>query len=185
MDLHNLIFNPKKTYTLDTFETIIWIPRSPASSQKIPCLYLASEYKINKILIFFHGRGDDLAIALPFLKQIQRHLNVNILSVEYPGYGLYPGKANPIQIQEDSEIVFEFLRTIGYQSEDIIIMGMSMGSGPASHLASVKKAGALILISPYTSIVHTACFKMGSWVKLLLKDMFRNIDVLKKLEISV
>jgi len=40
----------------------------------------------------------------------------------------------------------------GFQKENIIIVGRSLGSGIAVELATRVNAGALILLSPFTSV---------------------------------
>ena len=43
-----------------------------------------------------------------YIKVIYK-LKVHILAVEYPGYGIYEGKANEENILKDSEIVYDYL----------------------------------------------------------------------------
>ena len=43
----------------------------------------------NKVMIYFHGNAEDLAIGVDFVHQLNQYINVNVLAVEYPGYGLY------------------------------------------------------------------------------------------------
>lgn len=55
---------------------------------------------------------------------------MNILAVEYPGYGVYPGEAKADRICEDSEIVYDFLtKEVGFSENKIIIFGRSIGTG--------------------------------------------------------
>jgi|LauGreDrversion4_2_1035121.scaffolds.fasta_scaffold73939_1 hypothetical protein len=57
-----------------------------------------------------------------------------------------------------------------------------MGSGPASHLSSIKNAYSLLLMSPYTSIkdVSKSLFgKMSFLVTPFVIERFRNIDSIK------
>jgi len=41
---------------------------------------------------------------------------------------------------------------IGIKPKNIIIMGRSIGTGPATYLASKREVGLLVLISPFSSI---------------------------------
>ena len=45
---------------------------------------------------------------------------------------------------------------MGFNSSDIIVFGRSLGSGPATHLASTRTPSFLILMSPFTSIRNIA-----------------------------
>lgn len=62
-------------------------------------------------------------------------------------------------------------------------MGKSLGSGPACHLASHRNPCSLILITPYTSIRDCAVDLIGSFCKYLVNDKFRNIDLIKRVNI--
>lgn len=112
-------------------------------------------------------------------------MKMNVLAVEYPGYGLYK-TSNPceIKMREDAEIVYDYLtKHIGVKEEDIILFGRSMGTGPASYLASKKKAFSLLLMSAYTSIKDVSKSLLGKLSFLLtpiVYERFRNIDSIKQ-----
>jgi esterase/lipase len=82
------------------------------------------------------------------------YLKMNVLAVEYPGYGIYKGpKTTSKQIIEDSESVFKFLTNeLEINQKDIVICGRSIGSGPACYLSEKFNPGCLVLISANTSI---------------------------------
>jgi abhydrolase domain-containing protein 17 len=103
------------------------------------------------------------------------------LSVEYPGYGLYLGVPSEEEILKDSELVYDYLtEVLGVKEENIILMGKSLGSGPATHLASHRRPSSLILITPYTSIMECAVDLLGRFCRYLVNDRFRNIDQINK-----
>ena len=56
-----------------------------------------------------------------------------------------------------------------------------MGSGPACKLASKYLIKALILFSPFTSIKEAA-YSLVGFVSVLLKDRFRNIDIISQVK---
>jgi hypothetical protein len=58
--------------------------------------------------------------------------------------------------------------------KDIILLGRSIGSGPATWLASVKNPGALILMSGFTSIKAVAKHLAGSFAGAFVKERFKN-----------
>lgn len=72
------------------------------------------------------------------LDHIRDSLKINILAVEYPGYGIYkPGFASETQIFSDAQLIYNFaLKETRLQPNDIILLGRSLGSGPATYLAS-------------------------------------------------
>ena len=42
-----------------------------------------------KLLLYFHGNGEDLGMCYFTMSCFKRRLNVRILAMEYPGYGLF------------------------------------------------------------------------------------------------
>ena len=81
-------------------------------------------------------------------------MKINVLIVEYPGYGIYKSdKCTEKMILKDSQILYNFLSNImNCEESNIIIMGRCIGSGPATSLAANYNPKALILISPFTSL---------------------------------
>ena len=97
--------------------------------------------------------------------------------MEYPGYGLFQGEpANCDTITQNSQLIFKFLTSeIGYDPSDLILMGRSMGSGPATLLASLnEKIAGLILLSPFTSLKDAVKTYIGKIPSLLVRDRFIN-----------
>lgn len=100
-----------------------------------------------------------------------------MVAVEYPGYGLYKGAPSETQIQADSEAVFDyFTNKLNIHPKDIIIFGRSIGSGPATWLASRKNIGALVLMSAFTSIRAVVRDLAGKWAQYLIKERFNNLE---------
>ena len=114
---------------------------------------------------------------------------MHVLAIEYPGYGLY--KTCPTseqQMGEDSEILYDYLtKVMEIPESSIILFGRSIGSGPATLLASKRKPGALLLMSPFTSIKDVAKNILGymSFLSNVVYERFRNIDNIKKVKCPV
>jgi acetyl esterase/lipase len=92
-------------------------------------------------------------------------LKVHVLAVEYPGYGVYDGSPNADQIIDDAIDVYDFLtqknEKWAIDESDIILFGRSIGSGPATHVASVRSPCSLLLMSPFMSIRDIAKEQAG------------------------
>lgn len=95
--------------------------------------------------------------------------------VEYPGYGIYKEKKTTENgLYSDAIKVYQFLiNTLDFKPDQIIVLGRSLGSGPAIFLASRRHIGALILISPFYSLQAVAK-NLGGYFAFLLPDIFRN-----------
>ena len=105
-------------------------------------------------------------------------LDLNVLAVEYPSYGVYedPDGASEEKILRDAELVYNFVLDVSKTPEqDILVMGRSLGSGPATHLAAKYNPGYLLLMSPYTSIKSVASNKVG-FLAFLVAQKFDNLS---------
>ena len=154
----------------------------------IPCLFYSPEKKSDLILLYFHSNYEDIGNSSSLMKLMCKYLNINILAVEYPNYGIYSSKnsANAETILSDAETVFKFINEVQNINENnIILMGRCIGSGPATYLASTHSIFALILLSPLKSIkeaVRTMFPKLniGEVIQNLVKERFNNMENISK-----
>ena len=180
MKLNNFLFRaPVPSYTSSRFgEELIWVPCDSETS--IPCLFLYSHQPTAKTFLYFHANAEDLGKIYDFLDIIRCVLEVNILAPEYPGYGIYKGNSSCSGIISDSTVIYNFmLQTLKIHHQNIYILGRSIGTGPATSIAS-RGAGALILISPYTSIRNAVKHMVGKFFQYVIKEQLPNIDYIKK-----
>lgn len=74
----------------------------------------------------------------------------NFMSVDYPGYGLSTGQPSDKTMYEAGEQIYDYARMQDYVDEDkIVIVGYSIGTGIATHVAAYGKTNGLILVAPY------------------------------------
>ena len=45
-------------------------------------------------MLYFHGNAEDLACAEHQMRSIASYLQINVLGMEYPGYGEYEGNGS-------------------------------------------------------------------------------------------
>ena len=58
-------------------------------SHFIPCLYMPYNMGSSKMLIYFHANAEDIVLSHELLDYLRALLRVNVIAVEYAGYGLY------------------------------------------------------------------------------------------------
>lgn len=80
----------------------------------------------------------------------------NVLDIDYRGFGLTPGRPSEEGMYEDAEAAYQSLLQRGVQPDHIILLGHSLGSGPAVQLATRHPAAALVLFGAFTSIPDAA-----------------------------
>ena len=155
-------------------QKILFIPKTSLNGELdyIPCFFsniIQRGFHPN-FLILFHGNAEDIFLVANLANNIEAYMEMNVVVVEYPGYSIYKTSVNNEgNIEEiilnDSLIVYDKIKEIfGINDENIFIFGRSIGSAPASYLASKRNPGGLFLISAFTSIkdvVNNHSFNLG------------------------
>lgn len=139
----------------------------------------------SKGLIFYlHGNAGALD-SWGGIAQTYTDLNYDVFILDYRGYGKSESKINgQTQLFEDVQTVYDELKK-QYNEDQIIVLGYSIGTGPASKLASTNQPKLLILQAPYYSfkdLVKT----IYPWAPgFLLKYQFQNNVYLKACKMPV
>lgn len=133
------------------------------------------------MLAYFHGNGEDASYSEQVISQLAFKMQAHSAIMEYPSYGVYKGPSpNEDLICSDALLMFTFLtETLGFKPENVIVVGRSMGSGPATFLASERKIKSLILISPFKSIKTVAKDHFPFW-SFLVRERFDNLERIKR-----
>lgn len=178
---------PKSTYDDDTFDPqeLIWLPPSldPENSdpsRNVPCLFLTSN-SARFLMIYLHSNAEDLGGCYYFCNMLRLQFQVNVLAVEYPGYGLCPGQADEESVIANALLCYRFATSVlGFLPEDIIVIGRSIGSGPALCIASQHPVNGLILICPFLSVKEAVRSHLGRLADLI-EERFPNKDRIKQI----
>jgi abhydrolase domain-containing protein 17 len=119
-------------------------------------------------LLVSHGNAEDVGDLAPLLEDLHA-AGFSVLAWDYRGYGLSTGKPRERTTYRDAEAVFAHLTgELGVPAERVIVLGRSLGGGPAAHLASRHRVAGLVLESTFTSV-----FAVFPGVPLLPFDKFR------------
>lgn len=104
-----------------------------------------------KTLLFFHGNGGNISHRRESLTILHR-LGVNVLIIDYRGYGLSEGSPTEQGLYLDASAAWDYLTgQRGVRPGQIILFGRSLGGAVAAELASRVKPAALILESTFSS----------------------------------
>ncbi|PQJ35007.1 alpha/beta hydrolase [Salinibacter sp. 10B] len=123
-----------------------WIPAADTSRETSP-----GEFA-KQTLLFFHGNAGNISGRLESVQQFHR-LGLNVLIVDYRGYGQSTGSPSEEGIYRDAEACWEYLTEAqNLVPQEIIVFGRSMGGGPATWLAARLSPGAVILESVFTNV---------------------------------
>jgi fermentation-respiration switch protein FrsA (DUF1100 family) len=128
------------------------------------------------VLLFLHGNGGAIADrADRFAFYQSRGFGVAFLS--WRGYGGSTGSPSETGLVIDAKAAYDHLRGLGHPPGRIVLVGESLGTGPAVQLAAANPVGAVVLEAPYSAAVDLARAAYP-WlpVGLLMKDQFRSRD---------
>lgn len=123
------------------------------------------------LVLYNHGNGEDLQGIQPRLEALQT-MGFSVLAWDYPGYGTSTGRPTTRNILKTAETIWQQIPdSFGFPHERVILYGRSVGSGPATWLASRHKPAGLILEGAFTSI-----FRVGLGINILPWDLFDNLS---------
>lgn len=101
--------------------------------------------------VAFHGNAANIANRADTYAFL-RGLPVNVLAVEYRGYGKSGGSPSESGIYLDAQAAHDYLTgQRGIAPEQIVAYGQSLGTAVAADLAVHRKVGAVILEAPFPS----------------------------------
>ncbi len=129
------------------------------------------------VWLVLHGNAGQASNRGYIVDLLPRNASVYIL--EYPGYGLRPGKPSKKSINRAAEEAADWLRA-NHPALPLNVFGESLGSGPASHLCSrPAPPDRLVLAVPYDNLLSVAK-KHLRWlpVGLLMRDKWDNVAAL-------
>ena len=105
----------------------------------------------SRALVYFGGNAEDVAGNLSaFTAAFPAH---SLYLVNYRGYGGSTGSPSEAGLLADAAAIFDRLRP---RHPHISVIGRSLGSGVAVHLASIRDVHRLVLVTPYDSLVNVA-----------------------------
>ncbi|KAG6452177.1 hypothetical protein O3G_MSEX007499 [Manduca sexta] len=112
-------------------------------------------------MIFFHGNAGNMGQRLTNVSGFYHKLNINILMVEYRGYGLSEGTPSEKGLYNDAQSALDYLlQRNDIDPTKIIVFGRSLGGAIAIDLASRieyrNKIWALVVENTFTSIPEMA-----------------------------
>jgi abhydrolase domain-containing protein 17 len=123
--------------------------------------------------------------TLPELQRVADTLRVPVVSFEYTGYGDSSPSVTPTEAQTYADIRAA-ASVLPVPLTQTVVVGQSLGSGPACYLASQARVQGLVLVSPYTSMRDVAQRYVGAFLTTIaVPDVYRNIDVLPRVTAPV
>mmetsp|Transcript_4226 Transcript_4226/g.14899 ORF Transcript_4226/g.14899 Transcript_4226/m.14899 type:complete len:284 (+) Transcript_4226:117-968(+) len=151
----------------------------------------AAEGGLGRVLLCCHSNTEDIGTGHDWYEEMAARLEMTIVTFDFAGYGcLNEWKASEQKCYEDIETVLQYLvetRNVGYL--DIFLLGKSLGSGLAIHLAHAcrsrgQQLGGLVIQSGFTSAYGVISQRLAAYDSSN-EDIFENYKKLPGVEIPV
>ena len=106
----------------------------------------------DKVVIYFHGSDGNLTHEKSTIRYLYS-LPVSVLAVEYPGYQRDRVAASEARCYQAAQAAWSYIvESKGYQPENVILYGQSLGGAVSVYLASERSCGGLVVQSSFTSV---------------------------------
>jgi fermentation-respiration switch protein FrsA (DUF1100 family) len=137
-------------------------------------------------VLVLNGNAGNRAYRAPLAAEL-RGLGVHVLLTDYRGFGGNPGTPSEEGLADDAEAARAYLLTRPeVDPQRIVYFGESLGTAVAVRLAVARPPAALILRSPFTSLVdvgrhHYRVLPVG----LLLRHRFETLHRIRNVRVPV
>jgi hypothetical protein len=134
-------------------------------------------------IVFFHGNACDLGHTRKFVEALAGFCKVNVISVEYPGYGVL-NNTRPCTssfLAACTNIVQHIVERMDVLPSRLILYGQSLGGAAALHVAAYlqkyhkMRVGGVITQSAFASVQQMAAAissnVLGSWLGPLCSSL--------------
>ena len=128
------------------------------------------------LIIYYGGNAEEVSNNLFDLEKYEKE---SLLFMNYRGYGKSTGSPSQASLFSDALFIFDhFSDTYSIPSTNIILMGRSLGSAVATYVAKQRHVRAVILITPFDSLVNIAKEHYPFFpVKFLLRHPFDSVQI--------
>jgi fermentation-respiration switch protein FrsA (DUF1100 family) len=155
---NQLIYRPSSSvrdYDLDSRFFCEDVGFSATDGCKISGRYISFSAPAKGVILFCHGNAGNLGDREDSVS-VFLSLGFHVLIFDYRGYGNSKGFPSPEGTAADVAGAFQWLKKKGYEAEDILLWGRSLGGAVAVQLARVHAPGALVLESTFSSLKDIA-----------------------------
>lgn len=130
-----------------------------------------------RAVLYCHGNGEDVARNADTLAELRRELNANVFIFDYRGYGHSEGRPDEAGCIADGLAAHRWLADrLGLETNDVIVMGRSLGGAIAVAVAAKQGARALVLDSTFSRMTDAAAYHYP-WlpIRLLMRNRYDSL----------
>lgn len=163
----SMLFHP--THHADSKGLVTWKDERGA-----PIGFVRNAPAPKAVWLLLHGNAGQAADRVYALPRFAPGDTVYLM--EYPGFGLRPGKPSRTSFDAAAEEAYRLMRK-AHPNLPVCVAGESIGTGPASHLGSLAQPpDKIVLLTPFARLAEVARGHVpGLLVALALKSNWDNV----------
>lgn len=160
-----IIFNTKASIGVEPGVPFTQLWLNDAENRKIDTVWIQNSQS-SKVVLYLHGNRGRLP---PFFAPLAQKFN--ILAPAYPGYHQSEGKPSTKNIYSTALLAYDYLLQQGYQDDQIIVFGHSMGGSPAVYTGTQRPAaGKIVIVNTFNSM-YDMCVPQYSIGCIFIKNV--------------
>jgi fermentation-respiration switch protein FrsA (DUF1100 family) len=135
-----------------------------------------------RLIVYSHGNREHVADQASLVIRLQTHLQATVFLYDYRGYGRSRGNPYERGCVADGMAAQRWLaEKEGVGTEDIIMMGRSLGGGVSVAAAAEQGARALVLEATFSRMTDAAAHQFP-WlpVRLVMRNRYNSMRRIKK-----
>ncbi len=105
-----------------------------------------------RVFIISHGNAGNIGDRVDYTEFVLSEFRENVLAYDYRGYGQSDGKPSEEGTYSDLRGAIRYVQTRGFQSNQIFLIGQSLGCAVTIGVAYQEPVAGIILEAPFTSI---------------------------------
>lgn len=105
-----------------------------------------------RVLVWYHGNAGNISHRLDNAKRLIDRLGLDILLVDYRGYGLSEGRPEEAGLYRDGLAMYDEAARRGFPPDRIVLFGRSLGAAVAVEVGLHRRSAAVILETPFRSV---------------------------------
>jgi uncharacterized protein len=137
-----------------------------------------------RAILYCHGNGEDVAAVGELATELGARLHAAVFVFDYRGYGYSQGQPDEPGCIADGNAAQHWLADrLKIRSNDVILMGRSLGSAVAVALAAENGARVLILQNAFSRMTDVAALHYP-WlpIRLVMTNRYDNLAAIRKFD---
>lgn len=147
------IYYPMK-YPIDEWSGVandVWI--DTADGVRLHGWYSASSP--HRVALLLHGNAGNVTHRLDKMRRLNE-AGLGVLLIDWRGYGRSEGWPTEGGLRKDARAAYDYLRKGGFEANQILLYGESLGTTVATLLAAEVPCAALVLEAPFPNVQAVA-----------------------------